>query len=97
MNVYKNYTLELSQHGYLYKISLNDVKFEGKRNLEVENNRLLCKTNNEEGSFFRFEREQNNEYFFKIKDNETEEYLILDLNHKRDETSYFINTSTDET
>lgn len=79
----------MHKNGKFFEFSLTDSFYEMNNwKMQVENNDIYC-TNIETSSIFIFEDGSLNKYY-KIKNNETGQYLFINQKKRRDENSYYI-------
>ena len=85
----------LHQNGKYFEFFLTDSSYEMNNwKIRVSNNEVFT-TNTEKDSIFILEESSLNRYY-KIKDNETGEYLFINQEKKRDDSSYFVDLTTDK-
>jgi len=85
----------MHQNGKFFEFFLTDSTY-GMNDwkMQINNNDVYC-TNIEIGSIFILENGSLNKYY-KIKNNETGQYLFINQNKERDESSYYIELTTNK-
>lgn len=85
----------LHQNGKYFEFALTDSSYDMNNwKIRISNNEVFC-TNSEMSSIFILEEGTINRYY-KIKDNETRQYLFINQDNQRDRQSYFIDLTTNK-